>query len=146
MPNIADETTNSSVYFRVVKSASKLLLLQEEKVPSLSKPNLVEPKFVSRALTSFSEKYSHISTKGGLLKSSQNQRHPLIQNQTRQLAVRGCLRKHLLEDGILQTLLFHQGQRVLDRLTHRPRISGLADFLNKTLIWFDVMRTRSWIS
>ena len=77
-----------------------------------------------------------------LLKSLQNQYHPLVQNRTMQLAVwfvsRKVWQRKEYQKG-LQTFLFHQEDKVLSQLTHRPGISGLAGVLNKTLIQFDVM-------
>ena len=77
-----------------------------------------------------------------LLNGPQNQHHPLVQNLAMQLAVwfvsgRVWQRKEYQKG--LQTLLYHQEEKVLCQLTHRPGMSGLARVLNKTLIQFDVM-------
>ena len=126
MPNIGEETRNRPVCFKVVKSASKLLLLLAGSqqswhkysstemvlqdficIPSIyldsqstaksrggesafsnnSNSNLANPKLVPRILTSFSDKSNNFAIKGRLTKGSLKPQHPLIQNQTMQLAV-----------------------------------------------------------
>ena len=83
-----------------------------------------------------------LSLKEDFLKGPQNQQHHLTQNRTMQLAawvISGSVWQRKEYQKGLQTLFSHQEEKVLYQLTHRPRISGLAGLLNKTLIQIDVM-------
>ena len=68
--------------------------------------------------------------------------HPLLQNQTMRLAA--CiitgniwLRKEFQKG--LQTLSFHQEERVLTKIIVRLGISGVAGVINRKLIHFDLL-------
>ena len=99
------------------------------------------PKLVPRTPTSSSEKSNHFAIKGRLTKGSPNQHYP-PSNRAMQLAVwvvSGSVWQRKEYQKGLQTLLSHREERVLSQLTHRSRISRLADVLNNTLIQFDVI-------
>ena len=112
--------------------------VEEEKVSSLI---IVTPTWQTRSwypeLLRLSVRNAIIlPLKEDLLKCSQNQQHPLIQNRTMQLAVwvvsGKVWQKKEYQEG-LQTLLPHQEEKVLSQIIHRPGISGLAGVLNNSM-------------
>ena len=118
--------------------------VEEKKVPSLI---IVTPTWQTQSwypeLLRLSVRNPIIlPLKEDLLKCPQNQQHPLIQNQTMQLAVwlvSGSVWQRKEYQRGVQTLLSHREEKVLSQLTHRPGISELAGVLNEILIQFDVM-------
>ena len=113
----------------------------------IATPTWQIPKLVPKTLASFSEKSNHFAFKERPIKGSSKPTASLIQNPTMQLpvwVVSGSVWQRKEYQQGLQTLLSHQEERVLSQLTHRPRISRLADVLNNTLIQFDVIWTRTW--
>ena len=93
---------------------------------------MAHQELVPRTPTFFSKKSSHSAIKGRLTKGSSKPTSSSYPKLNNAIISVGCLRKR-------ETLLFHQEEKVLSQLTHRPGIGSIAGMLNKTLIQFDVM-------
>ena len=115
-----------------------------EKVPSLV---LIAPTWQSQTwypeLIRLSMKNPLILPQhSNLLRNTQGETHNLLQNQTIRLIAwiitdNIWLRKEFQKG--LQTLSFHQEERVLTQIIVRPGISGLAGVINRKLIHFYVL-------
>ena len=69
-----------------------------------SNSNLAEPKLVSRALTSFSEKTNHFATKGRFTRWSSKPTASSYSKSNNATSSVGCLRKRLAEEGICRNV------------------------------------------
>ena len=147
-------TRDRSICFSVVQSAPSLLLMEarpKQFAPRCVATNLVpQTPFPPFSLIHRAPRKVELSMKNHLLlpqhptllRNPQGEKHTLFQNQTMRLAawiITGniWLRKEFQKG--LQTLSFHQEERVLTQIIVPPGISGLAGVINRKLIHSDVL-------